>query len=280
MQPPAAPVCCLPAAHRLLARAVVDLRSPDALLAGAAAVALHGTGGKADPAGVASAIRKLTDSVRRRVHSPQPQAVLAHLHDELFDVCEFQGARDDYDDPRNSYVSAVLETKRGLPVLLGLVYKCVAAPLGLDVWGVGLPGHFLVGVKGGDGGSPILVDCFNGGQIVTAAEARERVVSQFDGEVDWTDTYLKPVTHRDWLTRVLQNLLNRFGNADNFTDVAAVIEMLMLLWPDRVHLQRDLGLILARCGKPRPARMWLGRYIAANPHDPQAGELEQLRDAL
>ena len=277
---PAVPVCCLPAAHRLMGRAVVDLRSPDALLAGAVAVAMHGTGGEADPAAVAAAVRGLTDAVRKRVHTPQPQAILAHLHDELFDVVGFAGAKDDYDEPRNSYISTVLDTKRGLPVLLALVYKCVAAPLGLDVWGVGLPGHFLVGVKAGDGGSPLLVDCYHGGQVVTAAEARERVVAQFDGEVDWSDTYLKPVTHRDWLTRVLQNLLNRYGTAENYTNVAAVIEMLMLLWPDRVHLQRDLGLILARCGKPRPARLWLGRYIANNPNDPQVDELQQLRDGL
>ena len=59
-----------------------------------------------------------------------------------------------------------------------------------------------------------------------------------------------------------------------------MLEMEMLLWPDQPHLQRDLGLVLARCGLAKPAGVWLDRYFQANPNDPQLSELKQLRAVL
>ena len=79
---------------------------------------------------------------------------------------------------------------------------------------------------------------------------------------------------------MLQNLLNLFGAQDHYTDVAAMLEMEMVLWPEQGQLQRDLALVLARCGHSRPAGVWLDRYLQNNPNDPQSIELQQLRDVL
>ena len=79
---------------------------------------------------------------------------------------------------------------------------------------------------------------------------------------------------------MLQNLRHTFGNSGHFADVAAVLEMEMLLWPKREQLQRDLALVLARCGLSQPASVWLDRYLKNNPDDPQRNELTQLLDVL
>jgi regulator of sirC expression with transglutaminase-like and TPR domain len=79
---------------------------------------------------------------------------------------------------------------------------------------------------------------------------------------------------------MLQNLLNVFGAKNYYADVAAVLEMEMLLWPEQCHLQRDLGLVLARCGLSQPASIWLDRYLQTNPDDPQKGQLQELLHVL
>ncbi len=223
-------------------------------------------------------IKCLADTVRSRVRGPQPQALLAHLHHVLFDEEGFVGSAEDFHNPLSSYLPAVLENKRGLPITLSLVYKLVADRLGINSWGVGLPGHFLVGLNSGD--SLLLVDCFSGGRLLTRDEAHEQMALHFGPDVEWSDELLNPVSNRQWLTRMLQNLLNLFGTEDRYADVGAMLEMEMLLWPEQHRLQRDLGLVLARCGLAKPACVWLDRYLQSNPDDPQTTELRQLRDVL
>jgi regulator of sirC expression with transglutaminase-like and TPR domain len=275
--PSVKPICCTPEAFDLLARQLPSINSTDALLMGAVAIASHQIH-DLDPAAVDQTIQNHANKVRSRVRSAHRQALLAHLHDYLFDDLGFAGNKDDYYNPVNSYLPAVLETKCGLPLSLSLVYKLIAERLGLRVWGVGLPGHFVVGVQAD--GEPMLVDAFNGGRELSQDEAHEKVKEIHGPEATWSEEWLRPVSNRHWLTRMLQNLLNVFGARSQYNDVAAVLEMEMLLWPEQNQLQRDLGLVLARCGMSGPASKWLDTYLRNNPDDPQRDDLEQLRNVL
>ena len=274
---PSLPVCCSRRAYSLLADQVPTLNSPDALLSGAIAISLHQLN-DVDPAKVDATIQGYADAVRSRVRGEQPQALLAHLHDFLFEEMGFRGNTEDYYNPANSYLPAVQETRKGLPITLSLIYKLVADRLGLRCWGVGLPGHFLVAVE--IDGSPILVDAFASGRIISPDEAHAKMKQMFGDEVEWSEELLKPVSNRHWLTRMLQNLLNVHGSTGRYTDVASVLEMEMLLWPEQSHLQRDLGLVLARCGMSDPASAWLDRYLQNNPDDPQSSQIKELLQVL
>jgi regulator of sirC expression with transglutaminase-like and TPR domain len=278
MSRPNLPQCCTPNAFKLLSRQVETINSPDALLNGAVAISMHQMEG-VSPAKVDSQLQKYADIVRRRVRGNQPQALLAHLHELLFDEEGFTGNTEDYYNTANSYLPAVLATKRGLPITLSLVYKLVAERLGLRVWGVGLPGHFLVGVAE-TANKTLLIDPFARGRVLCAADAHDRIQELFGPEVEWSEELLSPATNRHWLTRILQNLLHILGANNQYTDVAAVLEMEMLLWPKQGHLQRDLALVLARIGLARPASMWLDSYLRDNPDDPQKTDLKQLLDVL
>jgi regulator of sirC expression with transglutaminase-like and TPR domain len=271
------PLCCAPEAFNLLSSQVGCIESPDALVRGATAIAMHQIE-NVDAAEVDATLQRLADSVRSRVRGTQPQALLAHLHDVLFDEEQFIGNQEDYYNTSNSYLPEVLRTKRGLPITLSLIYKIVAERLGLRAWGIGLPGHFLCGVE--IDGVTMLVDPFSGGRIVTVDEAHARMQEMLGPDVEWSDELLQPVSNRHWLTRMLQNLLHTYGNSGHFADVAAVLEMEMLLWPKREQLQRDLALVLARCGLSQPASIWLDKYLKNNPDDPQRNELTQLLDVL
>src|SRR5215213_5770686 len=282
---PSLPMCCSPDAFKLLSRQVKVIDSPDALLHGAIAISMHQVE-NIDPAAVDATIQGYVDTIRSRVRGTQPQALMAHLHEFLFEEEGFSGNTEDYYGTANSYLPVALQSKRGLPITLSLIYKIVAERLGLKAWGVGLPGHFLVGVEAADAQTPdgapgmMLVDPFNGGRILTPDEAHARIQEMFGAEAEWSEEMLRPASNRHWLTRILQNLLNVFGSANQFTDVAAVLEMEMLLWPQHHHLKRDLGLVLARCGLSRPASIWLDRYLKSNPDDPQKSQLKELLQVL
>jgi regulator of sirC expression with transglutaminase-like and TPR domain len=271
------PICCSPDAYRLLADQLPVINSADALIQGASAVAMHQLK-SADPTRVDETIQGYVDTIRARVRGSQPQALLAHMHEYLFEDLGLAGNTLDYYNTSNSYLPAVLETKLGLPITLCLIYKAVAERLGFRTWGVGLPGHFLCGLD--LEGSRVLIDPFAQGRILTPDEARDRMREIFGEEAEWSEDLLRPASNRHWLTRMLQNLLNIFGSSGAYRDVAAMLEMEILLWPEQMRLQRDLALVLARLGMTEPASMWLDNYLKSNPDDPQCGDLKQLLEVL
>ena len=276
MKPPL-PLSCTPAAFNLMSRQLNAMDSPDALLEGAIAISLHQLEG-VEPGGIDRTLQTYADTVRARVRGEQPQALLAHLHQVLFDEQGYTGNTTDYYNPANSYLPQVIRNKTGLPIVLSLIYKTVAERIGLRCFGVGLPGHFVVGVEADD--ALMLVDPFEGGRILNVDEAHDRMRATFGADVEWSDEYLEPVSNLHWLTRMLQNLLHIFGASGHYADVAAMLELEMLLWPNQTHLQRDLALELARIGLSQPASIWLDSYLRSNPDDPQKDDLTQLLDVL
>lgn len=78
----------------------------------------------------------------------------------------FAGDRRRYDHPDNSMLDRVLARRRGLPILLSVVYVETARRAGIALAGVGLPGHFVVGHFGAD--PPLLLDPFDGGRPLDA----------------------------------------------------------------------------------------------------------------
>jgi regulator of sirC expression with transglutaminase-like and TPR domain len=274
---PSLPLCSSPDVFKLLTKQATQIESPDALLHGAVAIAMHQMPG-VDPARVDKTIQSYVEIIRSRVRGTQPQALLAHMHEVIFEEAGFTGDTDDYYAAANSYLPAVLDTKRGLPITLCLIYKIIAERLGLRCWGVGLPGHFLAAMQIDSG--IMLIDPFADGRILTVDEARERMRDVLGQEVEWSEDLLEPVSNRHWLTRMLQNLLNTFGSAGSYADVAAMLEMEMILWPGQERLQRDLALVLARIGMSEPASAWLTQYLKNNPDDPQRTDLKQLLQVL
>ena len=85
----------------------------------------------------------------------------------------FAGDREHYDHPDNSMLDVVLLRRRGLPILLSVVYIEVARRAGITLAGVGLPGHFVVGQFGTD--PPLLLDPFAAGRALDADLAQDLV---------------------------------------------------------------------------------------------------------
>jgi regulator of sirC expression with transglutaminase-like and TPR domain len=207
---------------------VVD--TTEGLMRAAVAISMHQLA-RADPADVDHQIQRLADRVRRRLRSRNVHAVLAHLHDVLFTEEGFAGNVDDYHNVTNSYLPVVLDTRRGIPISLTLLYKLVAERLGLPVEGVNAPGHFLARVV--SRAERMLVDPFYGGRVMTDDEAFERIRQVTGQRVPPDKRLLKPATHQQWLTRMLTNVQNILAAQARQKDLAAMVELRGLLGTGR-----------------------------------------------
>lgn len=226
MVPMRKPLHCRRRAHALFREQLADLEAPGALLRAAVAVSMHELANVV-PESIEAVIDGYAARVRQRVKTGEARAYLAHLHAVLFDEEGFRGEEGSYYDPQNSYIPVVLERKRGLPIALALVYKEVGERVGLKVEGVNAPGHFLAAVEAD--GRRMLVDPFGAGRVLTRDEAFARIARVSGRALPADDDLLRPASPRQWLARMIQNLLHVFSQRDRDRDVAAMIELRDLL---------------------------------------------------
>jgi regulator of sirC expression with transglutaminase-like and TPR domain len=228
------PAYCHPSAFAAFAAEMPQVDTTGGLFRAAFAIARHERPA-ADVEQGESTIAELAETVRRRVRSESAQAKLAHLHDVLFDVVGFVGNVEDYYNPANSYLSDVLRTRRGLPITLVLLYKCVAESVGLKVHGVNSPGHFLAAVECHEPGATtasakwMYVDPFYGGELLDRDDVCRRVAETTGVVAADSSPWLKPATHRQWLSRMLNNLQAVFAHTGRERDLYAMQELQALI---------------------------------------------------
>ncbi len=221
------PSHCNKRAYACLAEHLPMLDTTRGLLCAAVAVSMHEMD-RADPDAVESQVHELTAKIDRRIKSSHPRAVMAHAHDVLFEERGFKGNRADYHNPRNSYLPVVMRTGRGLPITLSLIYKSVVEPLGVPVFGINAPGHFMVGVDGSATDQAVravtIIDPFDAGRMLTPDEALA-VCRKAIGDAPMPDDALSPASHQQWLLRIIQNLMGMFDRLGQQADMAAMLEM-------------------------------------------------------
>ena len=108
----------------------------------------------------------------------------------LFHELGFHGNTKDYYDPRNSYLHLVLERRTGIPITLSVVAMALGLRCGLDIQGVGLPGHFIAKVVEGD--REIFFDPFHGGRQLTPTDCEHLVRQVTGGQFQATRASLEP----------------------------------------------------------------------------------------
>ena len=226
----AQPAYCRPAAYETFAQSLAEIDSAAGLFRAALAISLHERP-EANEAEAETIVENLADTVRSRVQSGSSEALLAHLHDVLFDVFGLTGNRSDYYNPANSYVGDVLNTKQGNPITLVLIYRRIADPLGFRVHGVNAPGHFLAEVElpGQSDVQSMYVDPFFGGGILNREEVVGRIAEAVGQPVKDEQQVFSRATPRVWLARMLNNLQASFAAQGNDRNVCAMQELRSLL---------------------------------------------------
>jgi regulator of sirC expression with transglutaminase-like and TPR domain len=142
---------------------------------------------------------RLDELAARSVAARTPTA----LGEALFVTQGFSGNTEDYSDPRNSLLDDVIDRRVGIPITLSILMMEIGRRIGLSLHGVGMPGHFLVGV---DAEPDVFVDPFHAGRILDRDGCRS-VFAELQGpDAPFAPGYLARTGPRAILLRVLNNL--------------------------------------------------------------------------
>lgn len=199
----------------------------------------------------------------------QARALSAHL----FERCGFHGNTEDYYDPRNSYLNEVLRRRTGIPITLAVLLAAVGRRAGIQVAGIGFPGHFLARVGGEDG---VLVDPFFEGRTLEQADL-ERLAARMLGSAARLDAarHLRPVGLRALVVRMLLNLKHAHERRRDHARALVVCDRLVDL-TDAAAFRRDRGVHALALGARQQAEDDLRAYLEAEDGAEDAVRVRQI----
>ncbi|WP_413115892.1 tetratricopeptide repeat protein [Streptomyces sp. CY1] len=170
-------------------------------------------------------------------------AALASLLGERHD---FRGGPADYRRLGSSLLHTVLRRRRGLPILLSVVWMEVARRAGAPVYGVALPGHFVVGF-GDPYGSHVLADPFDGGRPLSSEDAATLVSGATGAPL--SPSMLSPAGPLDIVLRILNNIRAWASARPERTDVRLwAVELSLLLPSHPAELRYERAQLLVERG--------------------------------
>lgn len=207
-----------------------------------------------------------------------PRRIVQAINTHLFDELGFRGNREHYADPRNSFLNDVIERRLGIPITLSVVYIEIGRLVGLPISGVGMPGHFIVQYTAQP--EPFWIDPFYRGNVMTRADCQQFLQRLYGEKLPWNDAFLDPVSDRDILQRMLNNLKIIYARQGEHRRALSVIERILVLSPDLPYEVRDRGLVHYQLGHLQAALYDLQRYLELFQEAPDAAVITRHVDAL
>jgi regulator of sirC expression with transglutaminase-like and TPR domain len=174
---------------------------------------------------------------------------LAALNEVIASRHRYAGDTLTYEDPQNANLMRVIDRRKGLPVALGILYLHAGRTQGWSMAGLAFPGHFLLRLEAQ--GERLVLDPFHGGRLRNAAELRELLKAIAGNAAELEPQHYAPVSDREILLRLQNNLKLRFVESQQLEPALAVIEGMLLFAPDLPGLWREAGLIHAELGSLR-----------------------------
>ena len=228
-----------------------------------------------DPEEYVGRVEALAERVRQQLSdSLETAEVLKAINRVLFEEEGFHGNKDDYYDPRNSYINEVLDRKTGIPITLSLVYMEVARRVGLVVFGVGMPGHFLLKLYDVNG-QQTFIDAFHSGHLLSTAECEVRMEEVYEGQLQVRPEFTNTVGKRQILTRMLNNLRSIYISSRNFKKALRVVDFVLAIHPRSPEDLRQRALLRYNEGILRGAAEDLDEYVRIAPEASDAEEMKQ-----
>ena len=203
------------------------------LLTGAIAVAKYQYPGL-DEAKVRTQIEEIQKSVWLEINNKQTALEIVRIINKVFfGMYHFQGNAKTFHSPLNSYINTVLETKKGNPLSLSLIYSIIAQNLNIPIYGVNLPNHFILAYmdeyavnqflpENNDYGVLFYINPFSKGSLFGIDEIKEFL----DG-INQTHSrdYFEPCSNTSIIKRMLTNLIASFQEVGNSEKVNELIEL-------------------------------------------------------
>lgn len=193
-------------------------------------------------------IRKaVTDLTRPVALAGNDVCELNLLVEYVTEELSLHGHYDSFDSADCSYLNRVMETGRGIPISLSVIYMAIANELGIPLVGVAAPSHFLTQLQTDK--EVLYVDAFRKGHIMTDRECVQWLheLTELPQAEIWPT--LKPTNERKIIVRMLNNLKALFGSNDQWGSAWKVQRRLALLSPGSYREKRDLAILSLRAGR-------------------------------
>jgi regulator of sirC expression with transglutaminase-like and TPR domain len=223
----------------------------------------------------AARMDELAGRVEALISDLHPQRTIDAFNRVLFDDVGMRGNREDYYDPRNSFLNHVLDRRLGIPITLSVVYMEVARRIGFSLAGIGMPGHFLLKHHGGQGGE-ILIDCFNRGDILTRQDCQSRLDEIYSGEMTLRPEFLHSISGRQILMRMLNNLRTVYLSTRNFRKALPIADLILVLYPRSSEDVKQRALLRYSLALHKLAAEDLEEYLQISPTASDAEEIRQM----
>lgn len=171
--------------------------------------------------------------------------ILNHI---FYDVNGFSGNTTDYHSPSNSYINMVMDQKQGNPISLAILYSIVAQRLGIPVFGVNLPQHFILAYlfdkELDDTGIPernrllrdgalhkvmFYINPFNKG-LVFGKQNIDEFTSQL--KMDAQPAFYLPCSNVEILKRVIRNLVSSYSRQGQVSRMHELARLMKILGGD------------------------------------------------
>jgi regulator of sirC expression with transglutaminase-like and TPR domain len=221
-------------------------------------------------------VAEIADRVKMRCEpGSKPRKVLGQINWALFVEEGYEGNRDNYFDPRNSYLNEVIDRKKGIPISLSVLYGSVAERLGVGLHGVNFPAHFMLRLD--EPGEPVFIDPFHAGELLDRQECLVRIREATGHHVDLTNEQFGPCSPTVFVARMLRNLKAIYLGTHDYLSALPVQRRLVAVSPDDAAEQRDLGMICLQIDRPGEAIDHLKAYLASQPC---ADDAETVADLL
>jgi regulator of sirC expression with transglutaminase-like and TPR domain len=221
-------------------------------------------------------VGRMAEEVRRGLpDGAAAELTLAALEKYLFADNGFHGSRTDYYHRANSHLSRVIDDREGLPITLSILYMELARRLGVDVEGVGLPGHFVVRHPAGDGDGR-LIDVFEGAITMSREQAAERVRAATGGPLE--EEHLRAFDARQIIRRVLRNLLGVADEAGDREAALRYLEALVAVDPTDTRDRGRLALVRFETGRRAAAVAAVDWFLEHRPPGIDEEAISGLRD--
>jgi regulator of sirC expression with transglutaminase-like and TPR domain len=221
-----------------------------------------------------SRIDQLAVAVKRRVDGGSNiYRTIAALNYVLFQEQGFHGNRENYYDPKNSFLNEVIDRNTGIPITLSILYMEVAQRVGLLLRGVSFPGHFLVKYVGDD--EEIVIDPFNKGEIKSDESLSKLLDDLYQRRLALHRDLLSPVTKKQIIKRVLNNLKMIYLRENNLVKALAVLQRLVIVDPRSEEDIRDRGAVYLKLECFNYALADFENYIQIAPDATDAGAVKE-----
>ena len=216
-------------------------------------------------------VDKMAAEIETALAKSDEVSKLQAMNDFLFRQNGYHGSRFEYYHRANSYLNRVIDDREGIPISLSVLYMELGRRLGLNIVGIGLPGHFVV-KKVNRQGEEQFIDVFDNATPLSRADV-EQIVAHHAGR-PLRETDLKETTKKDILRRMLHNLGSLAKGDHDSERLLHYVEAMMAVFPEDGALRYDRGVLRTLTGRNAAAAVDFDWVFE---HQPPGIDLEMVR---